>query len=277
MFGRGNISVAPPGVTAVFEAVKSLVERVHEACASLQQSASIGNETSKFIVEEHWRAQQLSHFRSREDTVSFFTKAFNQSKGQECTFAELTLTYERMRVLHDQNTRLLLSSTKISSSISTLPGAFTSPTIPSAQGAKFKDVKVFEDCKQFIRSMVLKNPIQGLYIKSAQKYVVYFCSLPQCPVPGTDVTSKIAYLESFSDGAGSVLQKYNDNQIDWLKKKIKCIMFGHTGSRSIPAPMLECDDSDLGNFHAEEQKNLFARSFLEQVIVCFLKFVMKLA
>jgi hypothetical protein len=68
MFGRGNISDAPPGVTAVFEAVKLHVERVHEACASLQQSASIGNETSKFLVEEHWRAQQLSHFRSKEET-----------------------------------------------------------------------------------------------------------------------------------------------------------------------------------------------------------------
>ena len=50
-----------------------------------------------------------------------------------------------------------------------------------------------------------------------------------------------------------------------MKKKVKCVLLGCADKKFPSAPMLECDDSNLGIFSGSEQKDLFARCFLEQV------------
>ena len=110
VYGPGGIFDAPTGVTAIFEAIKFHVEQVFEAGESLQQSAAAGCESSKLFLNEQVKAQELSHYRSKEDVAAFYLKALNQCRGYEHVFVQASLALERSRVLNDQLNRLLLDS-----------------------------------------------------------------------------------------------------------------------------------------------------------------------
>lgn len=72
-------------------------------------------------------------------------------------------------------------------------------------------------------------------------------------------------LESF-DEAKKILHSYHTGQVDLLKKKIRCLLFGQPSTvKKVMGVMLEAEDSNKGNFDDEEQKNLFARCFMEHV------------
>ena len=52
--------------------------------------------------------------------------------------------------------------------------------------------KMHEDCKGAVREMVLRNPLEFLYIKSVEKYIRCFCSHDLCPIPGVDADEKVS-------------------------------------------------------------------------------------
>lgn len=80
------------------------------------------------------------------------------------------------------------------------------------------------------------------------------------------LANKVDILRSFDDKPGDQLQTYHTGQVDSLKKKIKCILFGPPPSvKKYLGTILESEDSDKGNFEDEEQRNLFARCFMENV------------
>ena len=110
VYGPGGIIDAPTGVTAIFEAMKLHVEQVFVAGESLQQSAAAGCESSKLFLNEQVKAQELSHYRSKEDVAAFYLKALNQCRGYEHVFVQASLALERSRVFNDQLNRLLLDS-----------------------------------------------------------------------------------------------------------------------------------------------------------------------
>ena len=111
VYGPGGIFDAPTGVTAIFEAIKLHVEQVFEAGESLQQSAAAGCESSKLFLNEQVKAQELSHYRSKEDVAAFYFRALNQRRGYEHVFVQASMALERSRVLHDQLNRILWDST----------------------------------------------------------------------------------------------------------------------------------------------------------------------
>jgi hypothetical protein len=53
--------------------------------------------------------------------------------------------------------------------------------------------------------------------------------------------------------------------VDIQKKKVKCALFGGPDKKQAAAPLMECEDSTVGNFELPEQRDLFARCFLEKV------------
>jgi hypothetical protein len=62
------------------------------------------------------------------------------------------------------------------------------------------------------------------------------------------------------------LQTYHTGQVDSLKKKIRCLLFGQpVGVKKIMGVQLESEYSNKGNFEDEEAKILFARCFMENV------------
>ena len=76
----------------------------------------------------------------------------------------------------------------------------------------------------------------------------------------------MAIIQSYSDNPGEALQGYHSGQVDSLKKRIKSIAFGPPpGAKKFIGVLLESEESDKGNFEDEEQRNLFARCFMETV------------
>ena len=53
--------------------------------------------------------------------------------------------------------------------------------------------------------------------------------------------------------------------MDIHKTKVKCVLFGGPDNKQSAAPLMECEDSAVGNFELPEQRDLFARCFLEKV------------
>ena len=53
--------------------------------------------------------------------------------------------------------------------------------------------------------------------------------------------------------------------MDIHKKKVKCALFGGPDNKQANAPLMESEDSTVGNFELPEQRDLFARCFLEKV------------
>ena len=53
--------------------------------------------------------------------------------------------------------------------------------------------------------------------------------------------------------------------MDILKKKVKCALFGGPDNKQANAPLMESEDLTVGNFELPEQRDLFARCFLEKV------------
>ena len=185
VFGRHGNEDAPAGVVAMFESTKVHVRTLSQAGKSLQHSASAGSESAKFFLNEHLKAQAISHYRSKEDVHAFYVTAFTQTKGHEQVFVQSSMDHERTRLLHDQNSRILLACNKFSGCIG--PSSSQSVVAPK----KFMGTKMHEDCKGAIREMVLRNPLEFLYIKSVEKYIRCFCSHELCPIPGVDADEKV--------------------------------------------------------------------------------------
>ena len=77
-------------------------------------------------------------------------------------------------------------------------------------------------------------------------------------------------FDSFDDDAGNKLQSYHSGVVDVLKKRIKCSVFGSAGAKRVYGPLLQGEDIPgkqvtKGIFEEEEQRNLFARCYLEKV------------
>ena len=77
-------------------------------------------------------------------------------------------------------------------------------------------------------------------------------------------------FDSFDDDAGNQLQSYHSGVVDVLKKRIKCSVFGSAGAKRVYGPLLQGEDIPgkqvtKGIFEEEEQRNLFARCYLEKV------------
>ena len=68
---------------------------------------------------------------------------------------------------------------------------------------KFVGSKLHEDCKSTIRKMVLRNPLEFMYIKSVDKYVLCFCSHALCPIIGMNAQAKVS-------GNMMILYEYSD-------------------------------------------------------------------
>ena len=179
----------------MYESMKSHVEQVFEAGTALQQAADSGNESAKFILSEHIRAQKVSHFRRKEDTHEFYLNVLNQAQGYEETFLQQALYLERTRVLHDQNSRVLLALNKLPCS-STFPASLAnsgnSDNVASITSKKFTGTKEHEDCKNAIREMVIRNPLEFMYLKSEKNYLQVFASHELCPIHGSSEVEKVS-------------------------------------------------------------------------------------
>ena len=163
-FGKGGITETPKGVIAIFESMKSHVEQVFEAGTALQQATDSGNESAKYILSEHFRAQNVSHFRSKEDTHEFYVKVLDQPQGYEEIFLQQALNLEHRRVLHDQNSRLLLALNKLPCSSTfhaSLANSGNSDNVATVTSKKFTGTKEHEDFKNAIREMVIRNPLES--------------------------------------------------------------------------------------------------------------------
>ena len=143
--------------------------------------------------------------------------------------------------------------------------------------------------------MVLRIPIEAISIKNEDKYAFFFCSHVLCPIAGRNVQEKVSVgielillkKQRFHSNALSVLnfrftywsplmrpKKICIRTIqDILKKKIRCLLFGQPSTvKKVMGVMLEAEDSNKGNFDDEEQKNLFARCFMEHVTLTLFLF-----
>ena len=183
VYGSNGIEESPAGVTAIFEANRLSVERVYESGNALLSS---GSESSKFFMNEHLTQQEMTHFRNKEDVFTFYSKALNQTQGYEQVFLQSSMEIERWRINYDKLNRILFSNSSSSSCTSL-------GTVVQVH-KKFSNTKMHEDCKVQIREMVLRNPVESLYIKSEKKYVLFFCSHVLCPIPGRDLQEKVGSL-----------------------------------------------------------------------------------
>ena len=193
---RGHLSVSA-GVIATFESQKLHIEHVFNAGKALQQSADSGNEPSKFLLSEHLKAQEVSHYRSKEDAQHFFAKTFNQSPDQEQLFMQNALFMERARISHDQMSRILLGqikalSTAMPQNLTVSESTSTHMSLVAAK--KFACTKLHEDCKQAIRNMVLRNPIEFMFMKSVKKYISHFVQHPLCPMEGMRIDERVSFF-----------------------------------------------------------------------------------
>jgi len=197
-FGKGGITETPKGVIAIFESMKSHVEQVFEAGTALQQATDSGNESAKYILSEHFRAQNVSHFRSKEDTHEFYVKVLDQPQGYEEIFLQQALNLEHRRVLHDQNSRLLLALNKLPCSSTfhaSLANSGNSDNVATVTSKKFTGTKEHEDCKNAIREMVIRNPVEFMYVKS-ENYLHVFVSHELCPIYGSSEAEKVSNFVS---------------------------------------------------------------------------------
>jgi hypothetical protein len=252
------------------------------------------------MLSEHWKAQEMSHYRNKEDARLFYTKTFNQSQDHEQQFLENAILMERARISHDQMSRILLGQIRASSNA--LPQGLTvaesaSTHVSNCVAKTFASTKLHEDCKQAIREMVLRNPIEFMFMKSVKNYISRFVVHPLCPMEGISIDERVSctnvqyvdlfarltfsfmvqikLLEEFDNDAGNLLQKYHSGQVAILKKKIKDSIFGSADAKKIYSPLLQGEDIHgtqvtKGIFEEEEQRNLFARCYLEKVSFLFL-------
>ena len=183
VYGSNGLEETPAGVTAIYEANRLSVERVYESGNALLSS---GSESSKFFMNEHLTQQEMTHFRNKEDVYTFYAKALNQTQGYEQCFLQSSMEIERWRINYDKLNRILFSNSSSSSCTSL-------GTVVQVH-KKFSNTKMHEDCKVQIREMVLRNPVESLYIKSEKKYVLFFCSHVLCPIPGRDLQEKVGSL-----------------------------------------------------------------------------------
>ena len=174
-----------------------ILNKFFNAGKALQQSADSGNEPAKSLLSEHWKAQEVSHYRSKEDAQLFFTKTFNQSPDHEQLFMQNALFLERARISHDQISRLLLglgqikaSSTAMSQNLTVSESTSTHVSLGAAK--RFASTKLHEDCKQAIRNMVLRNPIEFMFMKSVKKYISHFVEHPLCPMEGMRIDERVS-------------------------------------------------------------------------------------
>ena len=196
VYGPRGYTEVPAGVLATYESQRFQIEQVYFAGCALQQSANSGNESAKFMLSEHWKAQEMSHYRSKEDARRFYTKTLNQSKDHEQYFLQNAILMERSRISHDQMTRILLGQIKASSNA--LPQMLTvsgsnSTHVSHGVAKKFACTKLHEDCKLAIREMVLRNPIEFMFTKSVRKYISQFVVHPLCPMEGISIDERVSY------------------------------------------------------------------------------------
>lgn len=196
VYGDRGIEEAPAAVISVFEYMKYHLERSRDAGKALQQLADSGSESAKFLLSEHKKTHEISHFGSKEDTFRFYEKSLSQSQGQEASFLHTALYMETARVLHDQNSRVLLALNKVSSSSMFCPSEKTSAQGTSQDSKvstsnRFNGTRLFEECRSAIREMVLRNPLEFMYIKSEEKYLLRFVSHPLCPIKGSSDAEKV--------------------------------------------------------------------------------------
>jgi hypothetical protein len=59
---------------------------------------------------------------------------------------------------------------------------------------KFACTKLHEDCKQAIRNMVLRNPIEFMFMKSVKKYISHFVQHPLCPMEGMRTDERVSFF-----------------------------------------------------------------------------------
>jgi hypothetical protein len=182
VYGSHGIADTPVWVSALFEATKLNVERVFDCGNALQKS---GCESAKFFLNEHITQQEMTHYRSKDDVCTFYTLALRQSEGFEQVFLQASMDLERSQIMNDKMNRILLFNAFSSS--------LTSPmTVIADVKKKFLNTKIHEDCKVQIREMVLRNPIEAIYIKNEDKYAFFFCSHVLCPIAGRNVQEKVS-------------------------------------------------------------------------------------
>lgn len=194
-FGVGGIAHTPKEVIATFEALKHHVDKIEEAGTALLQAADSGYPSAIFLHGEHIKAQDISHFRNKRDIHEFYFKTLHQAPGHEQTFLQQSIFLERTRVLHDQNSRLLFAQNKLPCS-STITGSVAvsgnSEHAATVTSNKFNGTREHEDCKNAIKEMVLRNPLEFMYIKSVKKYVQLFAAHKLCPINGISEVEKVS-------------------------------------------------------------------------------------
>ena len=209
VYGAHGRAETPVGVTAIFEATKSHVERVFDCGNALKKS---GFESAKFFLNEHISQQEMTHYRSKDDVCTFYTLALRQSEGFEQVFLQASMDLERSQIMNDKMNRLLFLNVSSSS--------LTSPmTVIADVKKKFLNTKIHEDCKVQIREMVLRNPIEAIYIKNEDKYAFFFCSHVLCPIAGRNVQEKV------SVGIELILlkkQRFHSNALSVLNFRFTC-------------------------------------------------------
>ena len=194
VYGTGGVSDAPAGVVATFESMKQHIDQVHEAGKALYQCIDKGNESAKFLLSEHEKAQEMSHFRSKEDASLFYSKVLGQSKEHEHSFLQNAILMERLSVFHDQNSRILLKLNKLSSGTivpSTVTGIEGTASDARVLSKKFNGTKLQEECKTASREMVLRNPLYFMYCKSSKKFITRFVANKLCPIVGACDKEKV--------------------------------------------------------------------------------------
>jgi len=185
----GNSAEDDPGfpkeVFAIYLALSKHIKHVYEAGISLHEAASSGSSSAVLMLNEHWRAQNVCHYRSTKDVEEFYYDTLMQKAGAEQVFADQALSLERMRVCQDQHSRALASMNSLQTSSMPAPASIK-------KRPKFPGSKYHEDCKKAIKEMVLRNPFEFLFLKSVSKYILCFCSHPLCPLTGSTPAENVS-------------------------------------------------------------------------------------
>ena len=175
----------PKEVFAIYVALSQHIKHVYEAGISLHEAASSGSSSAVVMLDEHFRAQNVCHYRSTKDVEDFYYDTLMQKQGAEQVFAEQALSLERMRVRQEQHSRALVSINSLRTS--SMPAPNTVLKRPKFPGSKYH-----EDCKKAIKEMVLRNPFEFLFLKSVSKYILCFCSHPLCPLTGSTPAENVS-------------------------------------------------------------------------------------
>ena len=175
-FGARMEERMPNGIDGFYEACKRHVKKVQDAQMSLRSAADGGNESAGRTLEDHFRAQDLTHYASVATVREFYMIGFAMHKEEQLEYMRTCLLLEDRRIAQDQYSRGYSTERRANQTPLAAP---STPKVEFFEGTQLK-----HDIQKTLQSRVLMNVIEFAYSKDAEGFLSILCAHSEYPEAG---------------------------------------------------------------------------------------------